>query len=235
MAMETARTIGCTQIIFVPAQRSPHKMREGQEPTAGEHRFTMMLLAIRDFTNRADHASAAPSHTFASTSAPTLPLSVSDYELRRPPPSYTVDTLEALHEAAGPETTVRLLLGADQALAFNRWRRPERVLALATPAVLLRAPYRTWEDLAAAGLDARWRDWLVPGIDLDWVSATALRARIAQEVWGEEAADTPGQAQGATASRAKDCPVSEPLDALLAPAVLAYIRAHNLYRSGRGR
>jgi nicotinate-nucleotide adenylyltransferase len=61
-------------------------------------------------------------------------LAVSDLELRRDGPSYTVDTLEELSTTA-PDNELFLIVGGDIAAGLPRWREPERVLSLATLAV----------------------------------------------------------------------------------------------------
>src|SRR5262249_17773738 len=61
-------------------------------------------------------------------------LAVSDIELCRSGPSYTVDTLEEL-STQGPDNELFLIVGGDIAAGLPRWREPERVLSLATLAV----------------------------------------------------------------------------------------------------
>src|SRR5436305_12225560 len=59
---------------------------------------------------------------------------VSDVELMRDGPSYTVDTLEELKSTA-PDSHHFLILGGDIAAGLPEWREPSRVLSLATLAV----------------------------------------------------------------------------------------------------
>ncbi len=65
---------------------------------------------------------------------------VDDMEIRREGPSYTVETLEALHQSH-PQADLFLLVGADQASSFTQWHQWERVLALATLVVVPRAVF----------------------------------------------------------------------------------------------
>lgn len=58
-------------------------------------------------------------------------------ELERAGRSYTVTTLAAL-AAEHPEDRWRLVMGADAAADFARWREPERLLSLAEPLVVAR-------------------------------------------------------------------------------------------------
>lgn len=53
----------------------------------------------------------------------------SDFEFRLPRPSYTVHTLQALHEAF-PQRSFCLIMGSDNWLRFPEWKSPERILAL---------------------------------------------------------------------------------------------------------
>lgn len=140
IAQAALETIPLDRVIFVPARRSPLK---GDAPAAGEdHRFAMLELATSDEPR----------------------FSVSRVELDRPPPSYTVDTLEAL---AG-EGRLFLILGADAAHELHRWRDPERIRHLAT-IVIARRPGAD-HDPAAIVLDTPLMD----------VSARELRERAAR-------------------------------------------------------
>ncbi len=76
---------------------------------------------------------------------------VDDREVRRTRPSYTVRTLaELAAEHAGDDW--RLVMGADQAVAFARWRQPERLLELAEPVILARGPVQLAAPLAGRAL-----------------------------------------------------------------------------------
>ncbi|HYZ80881.1 MAG TPA: nicotinate-nucleotide adenylyltransferase [Solirubrobacteraceae bacterium] len=106
-------------------------------------------------------------------------LEVSLVELSRPGPSYTVDTLRALHaEAPGDELT--FIVGGDMALSFPRWREPGGILALARLGVALRAADReaVRSSVAAVGAEALERLDLfeMPRID---VSSSLVRERVA--------------------------------------------------------
>jgi nicotinate-nucleotide adenylyltransferase len=81
--------------------------------------------------------------------------SVSDVEVKRSGPSYTVDTLLALR-GANPHAELFLVLGWDAASLFRTWHRPDEVVALA-PIVVVTRPGRKApgpEELAAAGLQS---------------------------------------------------------------------------------
>ena len=101
---------------------------------------------------------------------------VSDLEILREGPSYTVDTLEELH-SRDPDNELFLILGGDIAAGLPEWHQPERVLALATVAVAER-PGTAHETVAASlrsipGGD-RGRFFDMPEIG---ISSTMLRDR----------------------------------------------------------
>lgn len=63
---------------------------------------------------------------------------VSDLELRRPGPSYTVDTVEEIRDQRDPERLF-CVIGVDQLEKFDSWRAPERIASLSTLTVMTRA------------------------------------------------------------------------------------------------
>lgn len=128
-------------------------------------------------------------------------LVVSDLELRRPGPSYTVDTLEELARSHSDDELF-LVLGWDAARDLASWRQPERVLELARPVVVTRPGWRrpSAADLAAAGIDPE-RAVICDAHTPD-IEATEIRQFLED---------------------------GRPLTGLLDPAVERYIRAHNLY------
>lgn len=179
---EAARRLECTKLLYVPTSANPLKVAQ---PTPAVHRLAMLRLALRD--------------------VPEAEISL--MELERPAPAYTVDTLLALRTRFGPATRMRLLMGSDAALSFPQWHRPQAILDLATPAVMLRPP-DTRERFGAAmrrlhdPLQADfWMRCLIDVPMLD-VSATEVRRRIAS---------------------------GEPVGDLLSPEVERYIAANGLY------
>ena len=94
-------------------------------------------------------------------------------ELRRPGPSYTLDTVREL-QAATPGAQWFLIIGQDQYVALHTWFGFERLLPLVTLAVAQRPG-------AQAEADARVRAAAQVALALapTAVSATELRARLA--------------------------------------------------------
>jgi nicotinate (nicotinamide) nucleotide adenylyltransferase len=102
---------------------------------------------------------------------------VSDLELGRDGPSYTVDTLQGLH-ARAPHDELVLILGGDIAAGLGDWHRVQRVLELATVAVAgRRGTSRESVQDALAGLKGgeRARFFAMPRIA---ISSTQIRRRV---------------------------------------------------------
>ncbi|MGI8593729.1 MAG: nicotinate-nucleotide adenylyltransferase [Solirubrobacteraceae bacterium] len=103
---------------------------------------------------------------------------VSAVDVGRGGPSYTVDTLAALH-VQYPESDLTFIAGGDMARSLPTWREPERVLALATFAVAERESVGRADIRDALG-GVRGADRLcffdMPRVD---VSSSMIRRRIA--------------------------------------------------------
>jgi nicotinate-nucleotide adenylyltransferase len=112
-AQEAYLQLGLDRVMLMPARIPPHKAVD-DEPGA-EHRLELCRRAVEGDER----------------------FTVSDLEMRRDGPSYTVDTLEELH-SQDPDTEMFLIVGGDVAAGLPRWHEPERVLSLATPAIAKR-------------------------------------------------------------------------------------------------
>lgn len=150
-AAENAReAFGLARVIFVPAARPPHR----PEPlTPALDRYAMTCLAV------AGHPG----------------FEVSDLEMRREGPSYTVDTLAALAEAAPGEELV-LIVGGDTFPEVRTWRQAERIFELAVLGVVER-PGETAAPDAEVAPGARVRHAEGPALD---VAATRVRERVSR-------------------------------------------------------
>jgi nicotinate-nucleotide adenylyltransferase len=152
-AQEAYLQLELDRVTLIPARIPPHKRVE-EEP-GPDHRLELCRAAVRE-DDRFD---------------------VSDVEILRDGPSYTVDTLELLRSRE-PESELFLIVGGDIAAGLPKWREPERVLSLATLAVAgRRGTSRADVDEALTGLAGgdRARFFQMPTIG---VSSTVLRRRV---------------------------------------------------------
>lgn len=171
------------RVLLIPAAVPPHKALNRNSPPP-EARLAMTRLAAAGL----DYAE------------------VSDIELRRTGPSYTVDTVAALRQRY-PTDELFLLMGTDQLAAFSSWYCPERIAAEVTLAVAHRdADDPTELVRCAEALTERYgcRVCLVDNRVLPH-SSTSVRALLTF---------------GAAAP-------------YLAPQVLSYISENGLYGTGR--
>ena len=135
----------CDEIWIVPARLSPGKTAPR---ASGPHRLAMAALAVSGLPD----------------------VLVSDLDLKRVGPSYTVDSLETM-TALRPDAEPVLVLGADAWRDFGTWRRPGRILELAEIVVVARGDVADLPDRPGARLHVL-DDFDVP------VASTDLRARL---------------------------------------------------------
>ncbi len=176
--MQALAQLELDRVLLMPVRVPPHK--EAEDDPGVAHRLAMCRLAAA-----ADER-----------------LGVSELELRRPGPSYTVDTLRALHED-DPSRELTFILGADMARTLAHWREPAEILALARLAVAERDGTAR-EEIRGALAELPGEDRLdfldMPAID---VSSSGVRERIA---------------------------AGESIAGLVPDGVAAYIGEHGLYR-----
>ena len=106
-----------------------------------------------------------------------------DLELHRSGPSYTADTLRAVHERY-PDDELWLLMGTDMFLTLHTWHKPEQILALAGIAAFSRSQEDT-EELFSRQRERLYRTYpsariftlSVPG--MVEISSTQLRELLA--------------------------------------------------------
>ncbi len=168
-AADTARkALALDTLMLLPSHDPPHKAADPR--ASGFHRFAMIALAIAD----------RPGYV------------ASDLELARPGPTYTIDTLRALHEQGWSPSQLFFVIGADAFAEIATWRAFPAVTEGANFAVIgrpgatldsaldrapgLRSRVRPVGDSAAEAvgtgvflIEARTRD----------VSSTVVRERIA--------------------------------------------------------
>ena len=106
-ASQTRVLLGLDRVILVPDAVPPHKKLPEGSPDA-QTRLELVRLAAQGCAG----------------------LEVSDIELRRTGPSYTVDTLREF-QAQYPQDELFLLMGTDMYLCFDQWRGPAEISKMA--------------------------------------------------------------------------------------------------------
>ena len=155
LADAAAQALELDRLVLIPAG-DPWRKRERQVSPA-EHRLAMTVAAARDRGGG---------------------LEVSDLEVRREGPTYTLDTVRELRDRGARQ--LWWIMGADAVLDLPHWHKPNEILTCARIAAAVRPGAeldRRQLDKIVYGL-GRWLDW-VPMEPID-LSASELRERIAR-------------------------------------------------------
>lgn len=138
VAAAAKEALGLDRVVFIVSPRPPHKDARALAPA--RHRLAMARLAVRGLPG----------------------FEVSDVELRRRGPSYTIDTVKAFRGK------LYLIVGADTLAEIGTWRSAAEVRRRVTLAVYARRGSRLRRGRGIVAL---------PGAAVD-VAARTLRARI---------------------------------------------------------
>jgi nicotinate-nucleotide adenylyltransferase len=179
VAQEVAEQLSLDRVIFLVAGLPPHKIGD--------------LLSSPLVRVEMARAAVAGNELFE----------VSEVELDRKGPTYTVDTLRGIR-AAYPDAELFFLLGADQLAEFHEWQEPEGIAGLATLVAVGRegvAPEQLSPVDLESGEKLKFKSLDVTRVD---ISSTEVRARV-------------------RAGRS--------IRYLVPEAVLRIIKTHRLYRS----
>jgi nicotinate-nucleotide adenylyltransferase len=197
------RELRMERVVLMPVGEAPHKPA-GEDPGA-EHRLRMCRLAVTGAEG----------------------LTTCALEVERAGPSYTVDTLRAVH-ASHENTQLTFIVGADAARTLPSWREPGELLELASLAVAEREGAER-QDVLRAVAAAR--------------AATAATSMAATTATAGNAHGAPEP--GVSFLKMETVEVSsslvrervargEPVEELVGEAVAGYIAEHGLYRDGWG-
>jgi nicotinate-nucleotide adenylyltransferase len=137
------------EVVFVPAARSPHKRATA---ATGEARLAMLRLAVRD----------------------NPCFRVSDFELRRRGPSYTIETVRAFAARWGERPI--LVVGADALLELHTWYEADALLREARIVVYAR-PGAGAAAARAAALGLRYHAVVESPLQSRTLRARARRGR----------------------------------------------------------
>jgi nicotinate-nucleotide adenylyltransferase len=155
-AQEAWAQLGLDRVLLLPVHSPPHKQADGDPGV--EVRVALCEAAV----------------------AGDERLGVSRAEADVPGRSYTVDTLNRLHDAR-PEDQLTFIVGGDMAASLPQWREPRAILELCTIGAAARDGVGREEllerlDRELPGAADRTRFFDMPRID---ISSTLVRRRVA--------------------------------------------------------
>ena len=152
VAEDARAALELDKVLFIPAGQPWFKSY--RQITEARHRLAMVQLAVKDNPH----------------------FDVTDIEVRRSGPSYTVDTLQELHELYSDAELI-VILGLDALREIDRWHQPSRVFQMASVAGMAR-PGATLDPsvLHAAIPGASSRMCLLDSALID-ISGTDIRRR----------------------------------------------------------
>jgi len=184
VAAEAVRHIGAEKVVFIPAKLSPLK---GFTPSASDDdRFAMIALAI----------------------AGDKSFELSDYELKRQQPSYTLQTVRQFQADYGSETEIYWLIGADSVEDLPHWYKISELIDECNLTAMYRAGFKP-PDFSK--FKALWGPQRVEKLQRNVVetslidiSSTEIRNKLA---------------------------VGSDVTSMLRPDVADYIHEHGLYRT----
>jgi nicotinate-nucleotide adenylyltransferase len=161
LARAALEQLALDTLYVIPTGQAWHKARELSAP---EHRLAMARLAFGDIDG----------------------VTVDARELQRAGPTFTIDTLKALH-AENPGCQLYLLIGADQFATFAQWHEWREILEIA----IICIADRTESALTQTQFDAyapHHHRFSILKLPLMPVSATQIRQMMASgETTAEEA------------------------------------------------
>jgi nicotinate-nucleotide adenylyltransferase len=179
IAEEAAWFLRLSHVYMVPAARQP--LKHAPQRANGQQRLEMVRLAC------ADNPLLVPS----------------DIEIRRPPPSYTVETLRLMRADAGPDADLWFILGADALMQFHHWHAAAEIISLARLAAIARP---------GANIDLHALDTTLPGLSVRTAVLEGPHLDISSSEMRERFA------------------VGRPVRYQMPDVVLDYIDTHGLYR-----
>ncbi len=148
-AEEIRQDFSLQKIFFVPSARPPHKL--DLLLTGAACRLEMTSLATRDNPGFA----------------------VSDVEIQRPGPSYTVDTIGEFKKRYGSDIEIYFIMGADSIFEIRTWKNPEVLFQLCKVIVTSRPGF----PLDEVDTDLRNKVTLAEITHID-ISSTDIRRRV---------------------------------------------------------
>jgi nicotinate-nucleotide adenylyltransferase len=179
IAEEACRELGLTEVIFMPAGHPYFK--DDTVVSVAEDRVNMLRLAL-----------AGKPH-----------YSISLMEIKRPGPTYAVETVTKLRNQLKAGSEIFFIMGWDSLMSLPRWQQPERLIRLCRIVAAPRPGYPLPDvSLIEKDLPGVTERTVVMDKPLVDISATEIRERVRQGL---------------------------PVEDMVPAAVAAYIRDKGLY------
>ena len=202
VATEVREAFELDRIILIPAAQPPHKRPGNVAPS--KERLKMVRLA----------AEADPA------------LEISDVELRRSGPSYTVDTIEHYQEKLTAGARIYLIMGLDAVLEIDTWKSYRRLLST-VPQIVISRPDSA--DRTAADGWQRLESYLKTTVSADYAYSKTDNAYVATGMAPLYILDV--SSLDISSTRIRHLVKSgRSIRYLVPPAVADYIAAKGLYR-----
>ena len=158
-ALEVKEGFDLDELILIPAALPPHK-KPGEVADASD-RLHMLNLALED----------------------TSGLKLSDVELKRSGPSYTIDTVQHFKHMLPDQSRIYLIMGMDAFLEIDTWRSYDELL-VQIPFIIINRPksgnasnYFSWKNM---------ENYLTSKVSADYVfseTQSCYRAKNKQPVY----------------------------------------------------
>jgi nicotinate-nucleotide adenylyltransferase len=157
IAEEVRLKLDLNEVLFIPAGQPWLKSKRSMAPA--EHRLEMLKLAI-----------VSNAH-----------FKVSTIELKRPGPSYSVDTISALRDELGAEAELFFVVGFDALAELPMWKEPSRLVGMCQVVGVRRPGYAEldWHSLEQA-IPGVWSRVMVVDVSQIDISSTQIRERVAK-------------------------------------------------------
>ena len=134
LARHFIQRLSLKRLILIPAGQPWQK----NNVSDAKHRLVITTLGAQILRTQLAQSSAPPLH-------PPL-IEISQYEIQRAEPSYTVLTLQAIRQRWGPVIPLCLILGLDQLHQLHRWHAWQSLFNYAHVCVASRPPYSNHTD-----------------------------------------------------------------------------------------
>lgn len=160
-AEEALSQFNLDKIIFMPTGQPPHK--EARKMVVAEERYLMTVMATASHPN----------------------FSVSRYEIDKPAPSYTIDTVMAIKRSTAPSSKLFFITGADAVLEILTWKDPDKLaqycsfIAATRPGYDLSKLELTLKDFKKKGTE--FPDVHLMEVPALAISSTDIRLRVKEE------------------------------------------------------